>query len=171
MPSSAPVFTSALTPVPTDPSSAQAKLEYPQEHYYIDQPEAPGTYLGPIDASLPNSDKIPLVFQPFTVKDLTMPNRIVVAPMCMYSSKDGFFTNFHLVSIGSLAIHGPGLIIQEATAVLPNGRITPGCAGLWEDAQIPKLKEIVDFVHVQGGKVGIQLAHAGRKVLFETYTK
>ncbi|KAG0042661.1 hypothetical protein BGZ83_000205 [Gryganskiella cystojenkinii] len=154
---------SAIAAIPSNPSTAKAKLEYPQEHYFIDQPNAPGTYLGPIDASLPDADKIPLVFQPFAVKDLTIPNRIVVAPMCMYSSKDGFFTNFHLVSIGSLAIHGPGLIIQEATAVLPNGRITPGCAGLWEDAQIHKLKEIVDFVHVQGGKVGIQLAHAGRK--------
>ncbi|KAG9061299.1 hypothetical protein KI688_007637 [Linnemannia hyalina] len=139
---------------------------YPQENYYIEQPATPGAYLGPIDASLPNApsaDNIPLLFQPFTIKDLTIPNRIVVAPMCMYSSLDGFFTNFHLASIGSFAINGAGLIIQEATAVLPNGRITPGCAGLWDDAQVYKLKEIVDFVHVQGGKVGIQLAHAGRK--------
>ncbi|KAG9070429.1 hypothetical protein KI688_007965 [Linnemannia hyalina] len=117
------------------------------------------------DASLPNApsaDNIPLLFHPFTIKDLTIPNRIVVAPMCMYSSLDGFFTNFHLASIGSFAINGAGLI-QEASAVLPNGRITPECAGLWDDAQVFKLKEVVDFVHVQGGKVSIQLAHAGRK--------
>ncbi|KAF9182546.1 hypothetical protein BGZ50_004834 [Haplosporangium sp. Z 11] len=146
-----------------EPIQAKSRPTYAQEHYYIDQPNAPGSYLGPIDASLPNADKVPLLFQPFTIKDLTIPNRIVVAPMCMYSSKDGFFTNFHLVSIGSFAINGAGLILQEATAVMPNGRITPGCAGLWDDAQVHKLKEIVDFVHVQGGKVGIQLAHAGRK--------
>ncbi|KAG0198656.1 hypothetical protein BGX28_007908 [Mortierella sp. GBA30] len=146
-----------------EPISAKARPVYPQENYYIDQPNAPGTYLGPIDASLPGSDKTPLLFQPFTVKDLNIPNRIVVAPMCMYSSKDGFFTNFHLVSIGSFAINGAGLIIQEATAVQANGRISPGCAGLWDDAHVHKLKEIVDFVHVQGGKIGIQLAHAGRK--------
>ncbi|KAF9361647.1 hypothetical protein BGX26_000599 [Mortierella sp. AD094] len=136
---------------------------FPQENYYIDQPAAPGAYLGPIDASLPNADKIPLLFQPFTVKSLTIANRIVVAPMCMYSSKDGFFTNFHLASIGSFAINGAGLILHEATAVLPNGRITPGCAGLWDDAHVYKLQEIADFVHAQGGKVGIQLNHAGRK--------
>ncbi|KAF9361664.1 hypothetical protein BGX26_000616 [Mortierella sp. AD094] len=146
-----------------EPLATKSRPVYPQENYYIEQPNAPGAYLGPIDADLPGADKTPLLFQPFTVKDLTIPNRIVVAPMCMYSSKDGFFTNFHLVSIGSFAINGPGLIIQEATAVQPNGRITPGCAGLWDDAHVHKLKEIVDFVHVQGGKIGIQLAHAGRK--------
>ncbi|KAG0195039.1 hypothetical protein BGX33_004433, partial [Mortierella sp. NVP41] len=92
--------------------------------------------------------------------------------MCMYSSQDGFFTNFHLASIGSFAINGAGLIIQESTAVLPNGRITPGCAGLWDDAQVYKLKEIVDFVHAQGGKIGIQLGHAGRKASADApYTK
>ncbi|KAG9061247.1 hypothetical protein KI688_007585 [Linnemannia hyalina] len=112
---------------------------------------------------LPLPTTSPPLFQPFTIKDLTIPNRIVVTPMCIYSSLDGLFTNFHLASIGSFAINGVGLIIQEATAVLPNGRITPGCAGLWDDAQVFKLKEIVDFVHIQGGKVGIQLAHAGRK--------
>ncbi|KAF9434597.1 hypothetical protein BGZ76_007748 [Entomortierella beljakovae] len=154
------------------PSESKHRPVYPQENYYIEQPNAPGTYLGPIDDSLPNSDKVPLLFQPFTVKNLTIPNRVVVPPMCMYSSKDGFFTNFHLAHIGSYAINGAGMIIQEATAVLPNGRITPGCAGLWDDAQVYKLKEIVDFVHAQGGKVGIQLAHAGRKASADApYTK
>ncbi|KAF9170907.1 hypothetical protein BGX21_008239 [Mortierella sp. AD011] len=151
-------YTSAYEPLATKPRPV-----YPQENYYIEQPNAPGSYLGPIDDSLPGSDKVPLLFKPFTVKDLTIANRIVVAPMCMYSSKDGFFTNFHLVSIGSFAINGAGLIIQEATAVQPNGRITPGCAGLWDDAHVHKLKEIVNFAHVQGSKIGIQLAHAGRK--------
>ncbi|KAG0261653.1 hypothetical protein BG011_000827, partial [Mortierella polycephala] len=136
-----------------EPIQAKSRPAYAQENYYIDQPNAPGSYLGPMDASLPNADKVPLLFQPFTIKGLTVSNRVVVAPMCMYSSKDGFFTNFHLVSIGSFAINGAGLILQEATAVMPNGRISPGCAGLWDDAQVHKLKEIVDFVHVQGGKI------------------
>ncbi|KAI8600274.1 NADH:flavin oxidoreductase/NADH oxidase [Dissophora ornata] len=146
-----------------EPLTTKSRPIYPQETFYVDQPTAPGAYLGPIDASLPGSEKVPLLFQPFTVKDLTIANRVIVAPMCMYSSKDGFFTNFHLASIGSFAINGAGLIIQEATAVQANGRITPGCAGLWDDAQVYKLKEIVDFVHAQGSKIGIQLAHAGRK--------
>ncbi|KAG9061291.1 hypothetical protein KI688_007629 [Linnemannia hyalina] len=166
MPSSQSTAAAPVNSIYEPIASSKNRPIYPQENYYIEQPATPGAYLGPIDASLPNApsaDNIPLLFQPFTIKDLTIPNRIVVAPMCMYSSLDGFFTNFHLASIGSFAINGAGLIIQEATAVLPNGRITPGCAGLWDDAQVYKLKEIVDFVHVQGGKVGIQLAHAGRK--------
>ncbi|KAF9924423.1 hypothetical protein BGZ65_008357 [Modicella reniformis] len=83
--------------------------------------------------------------------------------MCMYSSKDGSFTNFQLASIESFAINGDGLIIQ---AIQSNGRITPGCAGLWDDAQVHKLKEIVDFVHAQDSKVGIQFTHAGYKSEF-----
>ncbi|KAG0302989.1 hypothetical protein BGZ99_002849, partial [Dissophora globulifera] len=94
-------------------------LQYPQERFYIDQPVAPGSYMGPIDASLPGADKVPLLFQRLTIKDLTMANRIVVAPMCMYSAEDGFMTNFHLAHLGSFAIHGAGLIIAEASAVEP----------------------------------------------------
>ncbi|KAF9089042.1 hypothetical protein BGX23_006969, partial [Mortierella sp. AD031] len=174
MPSSQSVESATAAPISSmfEPISTKSRPVYPQENYYIDQPAAPGAYLGPIDATLPSADKVPLLFQPFSIKDLTLSNRIVVAPMCMYSSQDGFFTNFHLASIGSFAINGAGLIIQESTAVLPNGRITPGCAGLWDDAQVYKLKEIVDFVHAQGGKIGIQLGHAGRKASADApYTK
>lgn len=92
---------------------------YPQERFVIEQPVAPGSYLGPVDATLPGADKIPRLFQPFTVKDLTIANRVVVAPMCMYSSKDGFMNSFHLAHLGSFAIHGAGLILAEATAVEP----------------------------------------------------
>lgn len=92
---------------------------YPQERFLIEQPIAPGSYMGPIDASKPGADKVPLLFQPFTVKDLTIVNRVVVPPMCMYSSKDGFMGSFHLAHLGSFAIHGAGLIIAEATAVEP----------------------------------------------------
>ncbi|KAF9178807.1 hypothetical protein BGZ51_007453 [Haplosporangium sp. Z 767] len=136
---------------------------YPQERFLIKQPIAPGSYMGPIDASKPGADKIPLLFQPFTVKDLTIFNRVVVPPMCMYSSKDGFMGSFHLAHLGSFAIHGAGLVIAEATAVEPRGRISPQDVGLWSDDHIHKLKEIADFIHAQGSKMGIQLAHAGRK--------
>ncbi|KAF9179890.1 hypothetical protein BGZ51_006545 [Haplosporangium sp. Z 767] len=140
-----------------------------QERYFIDQPAVPGSYLGPLNASLPNADKIPLLFQPYTVKDLTIPNRIVVAPMCMFSALDGFFTDFHLVHLGSFAMGGAGLILAEATAVVPEGRISPSDTGLWKDEHIPGLKRIVDFVHAQGSKIGIQLAHAGRKASVQAY--
>ena len=92
---------------------------FPQERFLIDQPVAPGSYLGPVDPTLPGADKIPRLFQPFTVKNLTIANRVVVAPMCMYSSKDGFMTSFHLAHLGSFAINGAGLILAEATAVEP----------------------------------------------------
>ncbi len=136
-----------------------------QDQFYVDQPVAPGTYTGPIDASLPDADKVPLLFQPFTIKDLTIPNRVVVAPMCMFSSADGFFTDFHLVHLGSFAVSGAGLVIAEGTGVSPNGRISPTDTGLWKDEHIPGLKRIADFVHAQGSKLGIQIAHAGRKVM------
>ncbi|ORX92622.1 NADH:flavin oxidoreductase/NADH oxidase [Basidiobolus meristosporus CBS 931.73] len=107
--------------------------------------------------------KLPKLFQPLTVKNLELNNRLVVSPMCMYSSDDGFMTDFHLMHLGSFATRGASLVFCEATAVLPNGRITPYCAGLWKDEHIPQMKRIVDFIHSQGSKAGIQLAHAGRK--------
>ena len=88
---------------------------------------------------------------------------MVVSPMCMYSSKDGHANDFHLVHLGSRATGGFGLILQEATAVSPEGRISHGDLGLWKDDHIEKLKQIVDFCHSQDALVGIQLAHAGRK--------
>ncbi len=83
--------------------------------------------------------------------------------MCQYSSHDGFANDWHLVHLGSRAVGGAGLIIQEATAVSPEGRITPADLGIWKEEQLEKLKSIVSFVHAQGSKIGIQLAHAGRK--------
>lgn len=88
---------------------------------------------------------------------------MVVSPMCMYSSVDGFANQFHLVHLGSRAVGGSALIIQEATAVSPEGRITHGDMGLWKDEHVEKSKEIVNFVHSQNALIGIQLAHAGRK--------
>jgi 2,4-dienoyl-CoA reductase-like NADH-dependent reductase (Old Yellow Enzyme family) len=106
---------------------------------------------------------IPNLFSHYELGSKTLPNRIVVSPMCQYSSIDGFANDWHLVHLGSRAVGGAGLIIVEATAVSPEGRITPSDLGLWKDEHIPKLKQISDFVHSQGAYAGIQLAHAGRK--------
>lgn len=108
------------------------------------------------------------LFSPFTLKSITLKNRIVVSPMCMYSCIDGFATDFHLVHLGTRAMGGAGLIIQEATAVLPEGRISYADMGIWKDEHIEKLKEINQFIHEQGSVAGIQLAHAGRKASAET---
>lgn len=104
-----------------------------------------------------------ILFSPLTIKNIILKNRIVMSPMCQYSAKDGFANDWHLVHYGSRAAGGAGLIVQEATAVLPEGRITPGDLGLWSDEHISGLRRIVDFVHQQGAVAGIQLAHAGRK--------
>lgn len=103
------------------------------------------------------------LFEPFRLKDVTLRNRVVVSPMCQYSSVNGRAHDWHLVHLGSKAVGGAGLIIAEATAVSPEGRISPGDAGLWEDAQIEPLARINAFVKQHGAVPGIQLAHAGRK--------
>lgn len=103
------------------------------------------------------------LFSSLKVKDVTFRNRIGVAPMCQYSSDDGIANDWHLVHLGSRAVGGAGLIIAEATAVLPNGRITPGCAGIWSDAHVEALLPVVRFQAEHGAVPGIQLAHAGRK--------
>jgi 2,4-dienoyl-CoA reductase-like NADH-dependent reductase (Old Yellow Enzyme family) len=103
------------------------------------------------------------LFSPITFGNITLPNRIGVSPMCEYSSIDGFANDWHLVHLGSRATGGAGLIITEASAVLPEGRITPNDLGIWKDEHIPMLARIVDFLHSQGVYAAIQLAHAGRK--------
>lgn len=100
---------------------------------------------------------------PVTLRDLTLRNRTVVAPMCQYSSVDGFANDWHSVHLGRFGIGGFGLVIFEATAVVPEGRITYADLGLWKDEHIAPLARIVDFLHSQGAAAGIQLAHAGRK--------
>ncbi|CAG8410665.1 unnamed protein product [Penicillium salamii] len=111
---------------------------------------------------------IPKLFQPLTIRGTTFQNRLGLAPMCQYSApvdgpNVGQITPWHQTHYGGIAQRGPGLMIIEATSVLPEGRITSGCLGLWNDSQIAPLKEVVDFAHSQGQKIGIQLAHAGRK--------
>ncbi|MCU0363046.1 MAG: NADPH dehydrogenase NamA [Bacteroidales bacterium] len=103
------------------------------------------------------------LFSSLTIREITLKNRIVMSPMCQYSASDGFSSDWHLVHYGSRASGGAGLIIMEATAVSPEGRITPGDLGLWSDDHIQGLKKIVSFIHGQGSVAGIQLAHAGRK--------
>lgn len=104
-----------------------------------------------------------ILFSPLTIRNVTLRNRIVMSPMCQYSSTDGFANDWHLVHLGSRAVGGAGMIITEATAVTPEGRISPGDLGLWSDDHIESLKRIVSFIHGQGAVAGIQLAHAGRK--------
>jgi 2,4-dienoyl-CoA reductase-like NADH-dependent reductase (Old Yellow Enzyme family) len=103
------------------------------------------------------------LFSPLTIKNVILKNRIAMAPMCQYSAKDGFTNDWHLVHYGSRAAGGTGLLIVEATAVLPEGRITPGDLGIWSDEHIAGLSNIADFIKKQGSVAGIQLAHAGRK--------
>lgn len=105
----------------------------------------------------------PALFTPLTLRSITLPNRIGVSPMCQYSSQDGFANDWHLVHLGSRAVGGAGLVIVEASAVTPEGRITPADMGIWKDEHIPGLARIATFLHAQGSHAGIQLAHAGRK--------
>ena len=103
------------------------------------------------------------LFEPFKLREVTLSNRIVVSPMCQFSSVEGFANEWHFVHLGSRAVGGAGLILTEATAVLPEGRISRQDLGIWNDNHIEPLSRIVRFIHEQGGVAGIQLAHAGRK--------
>ncbi|HXB12249.1 MAG TPA: oxidoreductase, partial [Bacteroidia bacterium] len=106
---------------------------------------------------------MPKLFSPLTIKDVELKNRIVVSPMCQYSSEDGYANDWHLVHLGSRAIGGAALVFAEATAVSLEARISPGDLGIWKDKHIPFLKRITEFIEEHGSVPGIQLAHAGRK--------
>ncbi len=106
---------------------------------------------------------MPHLFDPFTLRGITLRNRIGLSPMCQYSAQDGLANDWHLVHLGARAAGGAGLIIMEATAVKPDGRITPHDVGLWSDEQIEPLTRITAFIKLRGAVPGIQLAHAGRK--------
>jgi 2,4-dienoyl-CoA reductase-like NADH-dependent reductase (Old Yellow Enzyme family) len=103
------------------------------------------------------------LFTPLTLRGLTLPNRLVVAPMCQYSVTDGFVGDYHLAHLGRFALGGFGLVIVEATGVTAEGRISHGDVGLWSDEHVPGLARVVDFLHAEGSAAGIQLAHAGAK--------
>ncbi|MDP3803568.1 bifunctional salicylyl-CoA 5-hydroxylase/oxidoreductase [Brevundimonas sp.] len=116
------------------------------------------------NAGAPPTDNPPApMFAPLRLRGLTLPNRVVVSPMCMYSAEEGMVGDFHLVHLGARALGGAGLVFTEMTDVSADGRITPGCAGMYRPEHRDAWKRIVDFVHAQGSRIAIQLAHAGRK--------
>ena len=103
------------------------------------------------------------LFSPLQIRGIEFKNRVVVSPMCQYSCKDGFATDWHLVHLGSRAVGGAALVIAEATAVEARGRISPGDLGIWKDEHIPALARITSFIRAEGSVPGIQVAHSGRK--------
>ncbi|TQK06707.1 NADH:flavin oxidoreductase/NADH oxidase [Herbaspirillum sp. SJZ107] len=115
------------------------------------------------DREVPEVD----LLSPLNLRGVVLRNRIAMAPMCQYSAEDGFANDWHLVHLGSRAVGGTALVMVEATAVSPEGRITPGDVGIWSDAHVDPLARIAAFVHSQGAVAGIQLAHAGRKASTE----
>ncbi|KAI0331806.1 FMN-linked oxidoreductase [Cubamyces sp. BRFM 1775] len=132
----------------------------PNTSFWTPAQEPPaGTAAPPKDGK-----SIPSLFQPIKIRGLELHNRLIVAPMGMISGNhDGSVTPFHTAMLGSFILHGPGLTFIEATAVSPEGRITVHDCGLWSDEQIGPLRALVEFAHSQGQKIGIQLAHSGRK--------
>jgi 2,4-dienoyl-CoA reductase-like NADH-dependent reductase (Old Yellow Enzyme family) len=106
---------------------------------------------------------VPTLLDALQIRGLTLRNRILVSPMCQYSSSDGFATDWHLVHLGSRAVGGAAVVFTEATAVTAEGRISPEDMGIWKDAHVEPLARIVRFLHGQGSHAGMQLAHAGRK--------
>ncbi|KAF9447222.1 FMN-linked oxidoreductase [Macrolepiota fuliginosa MF-IS2] len=110
-----------------------------------------------------SGEPVPTLFQPLKIRGLEFQNRIFLSPLCQYSSENGMPTPWHMAHLGGIISRGPGLSFVEATAVLPEGRISPEDVGLWSDEHIAPLSQIVQFAHSQSQKIGIQLAHAGRK--------
>lgn len=120
--------------------------------------------LGPIARHGRSGEPIVPMFQPFQLRDMRLENRVVLSPMCMYSASEGLPDDFHLMHYGSRAVGGAGLIFTEMTCVAPDARITPGCTGLWNDAQQAAWTRIVNFVHAHSAaKICLQIGHAGRK--------
>ena len=111
-----------------------------------------------------NRPSPPPMLAPYRLRELVLPNRIALSPMCMYSATDGTVNDFHLVHLGSRAVGGAGLVLTEMTDVLPEGRISLHCAGMYWPEHVPAWERVVKFVHAHSNsKIGIQLAHAGRK--------
>ncbi|QEL22461.1 bifunctional salicylyl-CoA 5-hydroxylase/oxidoreductase [Bosea sp. F3-2] len=137
-------------------------LRAPEMVSAVDKLVADG--LGPLARRRKDGSPVPPAFQPFKLREMQVENRMTVSPMCQYSAEDGLPTDWHLMHYGSRAVGGAGLIFTEMTCVAPDARITPGCTGLWSDAQEAAWKRIVDFVHGHSAaKICLQLGHAGRK--------
>ncbi|KAJ2504882.1 hypothetical protein GGI11_007196 [Coemansia sp. RSA 2049] len=143
----------------------------PHDFYHDQRGLGPGSAIQPSasvikqssSAVASNPNPLPKMFQPLRIREMNLKNRIALSPLCMYSSTDGFATDFHIAHVGQYAMRGVGLVIMESTAVHPQGRITPNCLGIWKDGHIEKLKQVVNFAHANKAAVGIQLVHAGRK--------
>ncbi|MGI8812602.1 MAG: NADH:flavin oxidoreductase/NADH oxidase [Pyrinomonadaceae bacterium] len=116
-----------------------------------------------MSAPITNTEAASKLFEPYTIREITFRNRLWVSPMCMYSSENGFPNDWHLVHLGSRAVGGAGLVCVEATAVSPEGRISPLDSGIWLDEHVPAFARITKFIKEQGAVPAIQLAHAGRK--------
>jgi anthraniloyl-CoA monooxygenase len=154
-------------PIPVRPEPVEG-LRQAQPEQVLDQPERvlvqPERVLAATSGAAPALKPPSPMFTPYRLRGLTVPNRVVVSPMALYSALDGLPTDFHLVHFGSRALGGAGLLYTEMTCTSPEARITPGCAGLWNDAQRDAWARIVDFVHASSSaKMGLQLGHAGRK--------
>ncbi|KAF2114615.1 hypothetical protein BDV96DRAFT_577113 [Lophiotrema nucula] len=134
----------------------------PKIPFYIPQTTPPPGSAVKVDSSTPT------LFRPLTIRDVTFQNRVFMAPLCMFSAASsgpavGSLTPYHVMHLGHPALKGTSLVFIEATGVTPNGRISPNDSGLWDDAQIEGVRAVADAIHAVGGKLGIQLAHAGRK--------
>jgi len=139
---------------------ANANIAAPNVPYFTPAQNPPsGTAVNP----QPDGKQIPTVFQPIKIRGLELQNRIFLSPLCQYSARDGFLQPWHDAHLGGIFTRGPGLTFFEATAVLPEGRITPEDTGIWSDEHIAGFKRITEFAHTQGQKLATQLAHAGRK--------
>lgn len=160
--SKTPTGSARLVPVPVSQqngSGPQTILNAGAKGVPFFTPEqdiAPGTALN-------TAERIPKLFTPIKIRDVELPNRIWVSPMCQYSAHEGFTGPWHTTHYGGIAQRGAGLMMVEATAVQAHGRITPEDTGIWLDAHIEGLRSLVDFAHSQNSKIAIQLAHAGRK--------
>lgn len=136
--------------------SSHENIPAPDTPYFTPAQNPPaGTALEPENA--------PTLFKPLQIRGMTLQNRFVVSPMCQYSAEDGHLTDWHFAHLSQYFLRGNALTIVEASAVTANGRITPQDSGIWKDSQVGPLRRIVTFAHSQGQKIGIQLAHAGRK--------
>ncbi|TFK88407.1 FMN-linked oxidoreductase [Polyporus arcularius HHB13444] len=132
----------------------------PNVPYFVPRQYPPaGTAFDP----QPDGKPIPTLFKPLKIRGVEFQNRVFLAPLCQYSAENGVVSPWQLVHLGGIFTHGPGLTITEATAVLPEGRISPEDAGIWTDEQAAAWAQVVHFAHSQNQKIGIQLAHAGRK--------
>ena len=149
-----------MEPIQFNFSMLTRSLRITHENLRLRDPD----YIDRIDTWYAGKKGVPPMFTPFSLREMQLENRVVVSPMCMYSAEDGTIDDWHLVHLGSRAIGGAGLVISEMTDVSRDGRITPGCAGMYKDEHVAAWKRVTDFVHNHSNaRMGLQLAHAGRK--------